>query len=61
MFLILIFLFVCPQPTPEYWQVIFLTTGIIGLVITVLFLIWGSTETQPWNQGSKKTPLEISK
>lgn len=39
-----------PQTDPAQWHVVFYSAAAVFLVANTVFLVFGTAETQPWNQ-----------
>lgn len=50
----MIFIFIFKQSLLVEWRLVFYLTLTLYTVGTILYLIWGSGEVQPWNKLSKK-------
>ena len=47
------------QPTRGQWQKVFYISAIICVVGAVIFVVFGSGEVQPWNDGDPVEEVEI--
>ncbi len=50
-----------PQEPEDLWKMMFLFTAAMNVIFCAIYIIWGSSEVQPWNCVTKKATEENHK